>query len=464
MKIWELPGNPRIWNDFLESGIPEVPAARTLDDLARHAAAVGERVPRNQDLIRLLPAESLPPRSRENARRLGAPGTFALVANLAPEWAGGPLGQLFKSLTAVKLCEELAQRSISAVPVCWVNCSPLPAHLQCSSVLVDADGKILTFPAASDPAAPEQMGALLSEIRVSGAFDPDAAGIFEAAFASGKALSGAVAQLYCSLLEPWGAVFIDAADPGFRAVEMQTAESIRTKLPGLEIRLDREAEALAARGYPDPGIDNGAIPGVLLQGTMLPVLAWVADAVDVYMLAQAHSAFAQLAQAQPLAVPRISATVGNARIRRTLERYSLELPQLYSGAEELLKEFNAASAGQASERLKMLRSAVKERVAALKAMFEGEADFLNSADAGAGKIDYQLGKLQSRYESALASKQQTARRRITMACNWLAPNGQPQEAALAAVQIPLSFSPAGLELLHNAGEVFKLEHQLIWMD
>jgi hypothetical protein len=126
MKSWESL-QPKIWTDFMESRISSLPPAQSLDAVAGHAALALKTLPRNEALVRgFETAEAAAPEVEESIRLLRRSGSLVVLANLAPCLLGGPLAQLLKCLTAIKLCRRLVEQSIPAVPVGWIHSDPVP--------------------------------------------------------------------------------------------------------------------------------------------------------------------------------------------------------------------------------------------------------------------------------------------------------------------------------------------------
>jgi hypothetical protein len=193
----------------------------------------------------------------------------------------------------------------------------------------------------------------------------------------------------------------------------------------------------------------------LLTGTdVLPVLACVIGPFD----SVPH------AMPQPLIWPQVSATIGDTRIRRTFDKYQLDLSQLYRGENDLLDHFKRGLPRAGLEKLENLQLEVDARIADLQSLVSGGTEFSQAAGSCREKVLYQINKLRHLFDVALKSKEETAKRRIQKACNLMAPNRKLQERELAGIHIPLTYSLAGLRRLYEKLDIMNFEHQLIWMD
>lgn len=459
MKIEELPGIPKIWIDFLNGRLAVLPAPLTVSALASHAGAIRDRVARNRDFIR-----NLSRGEPDGSQRLLQPGSFAVIANLEPGLFGGPVCQILKCLTALRLCEELEAHGVPAVPIGWLGGSPC-----WSATLVDPDGRICSLalsPCHTLP--PGEISRLLLEIGQLGreSYDPEFLEMLAAAFSPGNSLAAACANLFSALLNEWGMIVIDPGSPHHGPAIADALSRLQTRASGMgriEPLVKKTAGSLAAKGYSEPP-PGEAIPVSLLQSSVLPVLAFVADPVEIFPLALALPVMDALLLARPMVWPQASATIGDSKARRTIDRYGLTLHELYLGPDELMRRIGSSFPRHAPGALRELKSFVEARISAVESMFPPEGGFSGPADDCRARIGYQVEKLRTHFESALERKEETARRRFRKTCNWLAPNGRLQQTELSGIQIPLSHSRTGLQSIYKTLDISKFEHQLIWMN
>ena len=109
MKYEELPETPRIWTDFMRSRMPFLQPLPTLQDLIEHSKRVKYQAGQRDDLYHFLVAREGKNSSTvlKNVQRLRSPETFAVVTNFYSSLFGGPVYQVLKCLTAIRICEEL---------------------------------------------------------------------------------------------------------------------------------------------------------------------------------------------------------------------------------------------------------------------------------------------------------------------------------------------------------------------
>lgn len=378
----------------------------------------------------------------EKIKTLRHPGSVVVVAGFYPGLFGGEAYQMMKCLTAIKVCEELERHDVAAIPVCWIDTSPSADFAKRSLQLLDSESELhcrhLELPAAKDfspcdPLPSDQISGLIAEIEElgKGSYDPEILQILKDAFNRKTTFANASARLIASLLEEWGMIVIDS-----HSLELQSLA-------------DHAMQTL---------------PRSLIQNAVLPVLAAVIDPYEIDLHAGRQQAFESSGRIQPMAWPQASATIIDARSRRTLDRYDLNLPRLYGGWEALAGRFADAMPRGASEKLLSLRQEVEERIDRLKVLGPAESDFGKEADSAREKILFQLDRVRTNFDAACQRKRETVGRHIRRACNALAPNGRIQERELAGIYLPLRHSRAALRSLYERLDILSLEHQLIFMD
>jgi uncharacterized protein YllA (UPF0747 family) len=451
LRFEELPGIPKIWRDFLNSALSVLPAPSAMHTLAGRAELVRRRLIARDDLdgIFIGSRNQRSAKASENIRRLRQPDSVVVTANLYPSLFGGPATQILKCLTTIKVCDELSKHAIAAVPVGWIG-TALPAGFSPSFIhLPDGGSELHQLQLAppdtngihsDEPLPASRISALLNQIDEfgQGAFDPEAIEILKDSFQSGATLAHATGHLLALLMEEWGLIVVDSSSSEFQT-RLPDVSSTEPPLESLE------------KTY-------------LSQSAILPVLSCVIDCDEVDAYVRAQPFFDRIDQVQPLAWPRTSATLIDIRSRRTLERYHLDLHQLYSGEQAIMQNIRESLPGTASEKLKSLRTEADAQIAGLKALNASSKEFGKTLDSGHEKILFQINKLIENFDAARNRKLETAERQIHKACNLLAPDGGLQERELAGVHLPLRYSRSVLRFLYEKLDILNSEHQVILMD
>ncbi len=401
----------------------------------------------------------------ENIQRLGQSNSVAVITEIRAGLFGGPLVHILKCLTAIKLCEELAKEGVSAIPICWVNADS-PADFSNRSVsLIDAEGAIHCMQITpGEMISGSRFSDLISQIGQfgNGGFDTEVLGILESAFLHGHSFSSASARIFSALMKEWGMIVFDPVAIESRSIVSGAVASLQTRTSEIRFIMRGTAATLAGLGY-GPFPETG-VPSSLIQSLLFPVLAHVVDPFEICSLANALPVFEEIGLPQPMIWPEASATVGDARSRRTLSRYNLDLVQLYSGEDEVQRNLREALPRTASGKLRSIMSEVETRISELKSLVPEESEVLDAADSCKEKVLYQINRLEHLFEAAANLKEHTASRHIRQACNFLAPNRRLQERELAAIQIPLRYTIEAIRRLYEKLDILSFQHQLIWMD
>ncbi len=463
LKFEELPGTPRIWLDFLQSKIPLLTAPSGVRSLVAHVNEVVRRRTGNDDFIRALAGRE-PESSQvlEKIERLARRDSVAVVTEIRASLFGGPVVNILKCFTTIKLCEELAKNGVSAIPICWVNTDSPPDSADGAVSLIDADGEIHPMEISHGETIPGHYSDLLLQIRKFGGgdFDEGVLGILESAFLPGHSLPSGSVRLISALMKSWGMIVCGPSAPEFRSIVSEAVAQLQTRTSQFPMR--RTAATPAGLGHgPFPEMD---VPASLIQSLLFPVVARVVGPFEICSLANVLPVLEEIGSVQPIVWPEASATVGDVRSRRTLSRYNLNLVQLYSGEEEVLRGLRETSPRAAPGKLRSIKPEIETQILQLKALIPEGSGFSETADSCKGKILYQIDRLEHLAEAALNARERTASRHIHQACNLLAPNRRLQERDLAAIQIPLRYTVDGLRRLYEKLDILSFEHQLIWMD
>ena len=390
-----------------------------------------------------------------------------VIASIRASLFGGAAFQMLKCLTAAKICDALKVHDIPAVPVIWIQ-PAAPGDVTSRAVtILDPDAGLHRMSLERlDPLSLDKVPELISEIETvgRGTFDPEILAILKDAYRAGSTLSEASARLISTLMNEWGPVVVDPQAAAMEPVMKEALASLSTAttadtLQGQKLRL---AEA----GYSDTQAEseNDSMPTLLVQGLLLPVLAVVVDSFELFSLVRALPVLDALSLPRPLAWPAASATILDARSRRTLEKYHLECEDLFSGEDEVIRKITGALPYSVLAKLDGLTQEIDRQMTELgKAGSAGE-DFLKTRDDCRKKVLYQIKKLRDHFDAALRRKQETAQRQVHRACNALAPNYGSQARELAGIQFLLRYSRALLGFLYDRLDAGTVEHQLIGVD
>ena len=455
MKYGESPQVPGMWTKCLLSKFSFLPEA--------------SETQRVQDIFARLKRDGFP-----HSGFLPDSESVAVIASFHAGLFGGPVSQILKCLTAIKICNTLKLLGISAVPVCWIRSAPPDDSSQCSMFLLDHRSELEKLElmrsrpedfSARDSLPWDQIAPLLGKIEEMGrdTFDGEILDVLRDAYCSDATFSSAAAHLVRSWMQEWGMLVVEAENAGMEHALLDRWSKDSHRDETVQPRTLPHIEEPKERGSAKPP-SGTHLPWCVIPSMAMPVLVSVVDPRELLEYEQASPVFADLGLTQPAIWPQCSATVLDGRSRSTLRRFNLNLLQLFSGEDavmEIIKENNRYSA---PETLLGLQEQVHRCMSELRALSFPGNELVEMSNACREKVTFQLGKLRMLCNRAIEIKEGAARRRVHRATNFLAPDGRSQETALGGIQIPLRFSRAGLRSIYENLDIYKFEHQLIEMD
>jgi uncharacterized protein YllA (UPF0747 family) len=488
LKLEGLPNISKLWIDFAGNLPPAksfFPAGHDRQTLLVRAEKALPNNAQCDDLDRLFSVGGVnlrnSARAQENIRKLCRCKAVAILVNLPASLFGGPLSQILKCLTAIKLCRELENSGISAVPVCWINAEPGSGLFRWSLTILNSDSELCSLHLQQagvdgfslDQIRREQLEALLAQIGVLGrnSFNSEALEILKNAYLPADSIPSASARLLSVLMEEWGMVLLDSQAAAAAFISAEPLQLLGNKAAEISASLRKQENRLIRAGYSDPikplseRISHGYFPMLLTQGLLMPVAAIVVDDGELFDCTCTLPLFETLGLSQPVLWPRASATILDAGSRRTLQKYDLSLMELFSGEDDIARKLETSvSTEETLEKFEELRSDFKSGMAELTTLAPDEHDLGRMIGDADKKVAYQIEKLKNRFESASAMRKETIGRHIRRACNFLTPKGTLQERELAGIYFLLQYSPATLGQIYEKLDAFQFDHQLISMD
>ncbi len=412
----------------------------------RAAAAVDLPLERRAALVTALGEQNAPGPALE---RLARPGTVAVMTGQQVGLFLGPCYAVYKALTAVQLAARLTASGIPAVPVFWLATEDHDFDEVNHCWVFNAANEPVRLELAGENAARRPVGGIvihnapLEELRDALRDLPsgeETAALAAEAYADGETLGSAFAKLLRRILRGQDLLLFDPMHPASRRLAAPLLADAVRAMPELTARLGERGRELEAAGYhsqvlieghtslvfllengrrlalrqnggeyqtPDgrrfSGSDLAAraeslSPNALLrpvvQDSMLPTVAYVGGPAELAYLAQSQVIYRELLGRMPVAVPRASATLLDARAAKLFDRYGLTLADFFRGDDAIRQRIGAklappglvAAIGDA-------RLRAGETLDGLQGAFAGFDPTLAAAFATSRrKIEYQLAK------------------------------------------------------------------------
>jgi hypothetical protein len=360
------------------------------------------------------------------------PGSVAVATNFYAGLFGGPLSQLLKCLTTVKICVKFEKNGIAAVPVCVVRKEAHPGFSPGEINFIDRGSKLHCLKSSEwEKRTPEtvidgkEVERLFEEIENIFPYgDRDALTALKEAFSPDTDLVSSCALWIKYLMKDFGATIVkyDAFMP-----DCNSGDSER-------------------------------------RCHTLPVAVFVADFTDIAECDKRQAEEGGLLQPPGRLCPNV--TISNARSLKTLKRYELDYARLVDGKEHIMNYVRETLKSNVPNRLRKLRDETGDVLDELETGAFAASDERSdrTRKTRAARIIYQLEKIQRYSRAALADKEKAAENRIRRACDFLSPLGRRQQDVLGGAQIPLSYGLTGLRKLYERLDITTPDHQLIEMD
>jgi bacillithiol biosynthesis cysteine-adding enzyme BshC len=424
-------------------------------------------------------------------------GGVMVTTGQQPGLLGGPLYSLYKGISALRLAERLEELLARPVlPVFWVASEDHDWDEADHTYLIDTANELVRLQ-VPDPGHAHRalhripLGEELTDVveqAVSSLPSTDFSAPYidqlRDAYTPGATLADGFAGVLSGLLAPLGMCFADAASP---AVKELSGPLLLAELDGAEAHealLREDADKLEGAGFaPQVPILDGAVnlflegpegrdriyrngedfelrrsresvsaagvrermeadplalsPNVLLrpvvESTVFPVMSYVAGPGEAAYYAQIKRLFEAHGLMMPVIYPRHAVTVVEAKVRKKLDKFGLDVEDLQRPLHEIMSDLAREDVPEGVQRaLAELRSSVTR----------GADDLLEAATG----IDPTLkGPVTNARNSALSAFQAAERKiiqsvkrenevassQLEMAQRHLFPDGQPQERMLA---------------------------------
>jgi uncharacterized protein YllA (UPF0747 family) len=486
VKARSLPGYDALFVDYLENslrGEVRMPPLPTLLTMSQRALSVAHDRACSPILLELASAQAAAfqsaARSRDSIARLGRPGTVGILVWIQADCLGGTLAQVLKCLVAAKLASELESLGMAAIPVCLITGSFDDDDGRSLAVgILDSESRFHRFSLAAKPVhdrgdlkVPEEISALIDQIAIASGRSGDEEILLQArhAYAPGIPLTLAAGRFCSELLESHGFVILDTTHPDFDAAADQELKRLGLGPEQARLSVGSRSRHLRESRYaplPDPLLaDPWQVSYPVALEAMLPVAAHVMGSDNAAWFASIFPLFEMCGLGAPLLWPCAGATIVDGRSRKILERYGLNLSELFdSGAGGRTgRQINSRADKAAALCLGMIQDATAT-LASLRASMPSGDELQVAAETVGEKAGYQMARLKERVLASAGIQLETATRQIDRLSSALAPNGSLQERELGALHFLLRFSRSLLEVLYERLDPANFEHQIIAVD
>lgn len=442
-----------------------------------------------------------PPPVLENARALADAETVAVVTGQQPGLFGGPLFTIFKAATAVRLARDLTALpgAPKVVPVFWnhtddhdldeVNrafCINANLDLQRIRLELARSGASIREISVSH-AMPQAMSALrdllpLTEFRdwALAALEPRG---------TNDTFGSILARLLYAMFGEDGLLVIEPRDLPPQAFDVlprwcEMGDEIRNVTrssvehladAGLDVTFDPTAtlmfqntgqRRLALSDSNTLPRASALSPGVLLrplwQDACLPTIATVVGPGELSYLSVAGPIYKRLGVPAPVFVPRASLTLVEPSLKKLLNRFDWDLPDLNKGPTILARALATEDDNPVEEALEEIAGSLKRQMSELTSqMRKLDSQMVGPLERTRGKVVEELLKLAGKVQRSRQNREGTGLRQIRRLCSQLRPRGRLQERVLTVVPFLVTHGEALSRDLIEAADPFALEHGVV---
>jgi bacillithiol biosynthesis cysteine-adding enzyme BshC len=440
---------------------------------------------------------------------LARPGTVAVLTGQQVGLFGGPAYSIYKALTAVKTARHLASLSLSAVPVFWlatedhdfaeVNHAWVFDAGQ-NPVRLEVGGGSMGQPVGAVELAEPPVDALRELLREL-PFGREVADLAGKAYAPGRTMGEAFADLLSRLLGDFGVLTLDPLRPEIRPLAAPMLAEAARRAPelvagllarngelgeaGYHAQVHIEADAsllflleggrrrplryregrffagdqaftaaeLAARAE---DLSPNALLRPVIQDHMLPTAAYIGGPAELAYMAQGETLYRALLGRMPVVRPRAFFTVLDARAAKLMARHGLSLQDCFGGLDGLRERVAASlTPPELTAEIAAASSAVSGAVGRLRGQFvRFDPTLAEAADRSRAKILYQLSKIGRKAGREVLRRDERAGRETSHLFHLLYPRRRLQERFYSI--LPL-VARHGLDLVGRLYENVRLD-------
>ena len=467
------------------------------------------------------------PQTLEHIESIEREQACAIVTGQQVGLFSGPLYTIYKAMTAIKLAERLSRDGPGkCVPVFWLASDDHDLAEIDHIVLLDKDNRLeevrckmpsreLKIPASALVLPPEIGDCLrrLADLTQESEFKADIIAALGEAYRPGRGWVEAFARWMTRLFQARGLIFIDASYPrlkemGAEVFYREIAEESAATPPALaasrrlrdagyegqvhlhegilniffaererrsvqwdghafEIKDPRETrskEDMLALAKEKPFLFS---PNVLLrsiyQDILLPTVAYVGGPGEIAYFAQMKGVYEKFGLPMPVIYPRKSLTIVERKIDRILAKYHLDISDLWSGADGIIRSLGESGVPESlGKGLSLAASHLEQDFEPLiRDIAAFEPTLKETAHLARGKMAQQLQFLEKKIVRAVKKRNDIAVGQIRKAGDHLYPNGHLQERVFNIVPYLLKYGPAFVDKLDEAINIDEYDHQII---
>ena len=429
-------------------------------------------------------------------------GAVAVITGQQPGLFTGPLFSILKALTALKLARSLEQSGVRAVPVFWIAAEDHDhAEIETAWVLNRDSGLCRARVDLSDE-VPSPVGwtHYREDIRKVVAdcmlclpqseFTPDVREILESCYKPGKSPVESFGSMMARVFTGTPLTFVDPLHPELKALAQPVLNEAVRRNSEIRAAVLRRGKTLSDAGYhqqvkvddnftglfafrgqarqilkpseisSDFSLSPSALLRPVVQDSIFPTAAYIGGPAEVAYFAQAAPIYETLDCPMPPIFPRISATILEPRIGRTMEKYGIEFLDVLKGREFLKSK--CVSAVHDVESFSRVRGNIEQELESLRGILGSmDTTLLGALDTSRQKAIFQVESLRTRFIHATVRRNTTMELHLDAMGNSLFPEKKFQERMINVTSFLVRYGQAIIGSLDESLSLDSRQHQLV---
>jgi len=201
----------------------------------------------------------------------------------------------------------------------------------------------------------------------------------------------------------------------------------------------------------------------LCQDTLLPTISYVGGPGEIAYFAQLKPVYDYFKVAMPIIYPRASVTLIEEKIQKILEKYSLEVEDLFGEVESVLSKVSEqVSEVKVDALFESLGSKINDAINEARFGIQQIDPTLNGTiDGTLSKFQQQLDVLKQKTQKAQQQKEEVSLKQIKKASLNIFPNENFQEREFSVIQYLNKYGPDFVKWVSNEIVIDKFQHQVI---
>lgn len=436
-----------------------------------------------------------------------APIADGAVAVITGQQAGlftGPMFTILKAWSAILLSRKLNAMGVPALPVFWIASEDHDHDEIRRTEVLDADWQVrrvevpLPNPASSPvgwlhfSAEIERVVDECTSALPASEFLPEVRELLRETHRIGDSPVHAFGRIMARIFSKTELVFADPLQPDLKKLAMPMLRRAADNAPEIRRRLGERGHQLREAGYheqvlvsddftglfrlsnnarvpykpsdSDP-IDHSCLsPNALLrpiiQDSLFSTAAYIAGPAEIAYFAQSNPLYELLDVPCPPVVPRISATVLDPSVSRSLAKYGLQVPDCWTTREIL--EARLARTIPGADVFDRTQASLAALLDALgPALSAADPTLMGALETARRKMQHQVRSLGTKFANANFRRSAMLTRHRDQLSNSIFPDRKLQERSLNVFSFIGRYGPAFISLLGEGLSLETVDHQVL---